>query len=243
MTRALLIDDEKPARTDLRALLAAHPQIEIVGEAALLDDARDLLTRGGYDIVFLDIQLLGGTGFDLVPHVHPEARIIFVTAYDQYALRAFEVNALDYLQKPVNVARLAETLRRIGAPARSAPTAGVAIDDLVSVKTGPGTQRFLRVAEIVAVSSADNYSTVWLASGEHFMIRQTLSAWEDRLPASHFLRVHRQNIVNVSCIAGFNHLDPDTTELTLTPLRTPFRARRSHWPELVTRLAAFGIRL
>src|SRR3954466_5047030 len=97
MPKALLIDDEISARTDLRALLAAHRNVTILGEAALVSDARALLRRGGYALVFLDIQLLGATGFELVPEVQPGARIIFVTAHDRFALRAFEANALDYL--------------------------------------------------------------------------------------------------------------------------------------------------
>ena len=103
--QAVIIDDELPARRDLRTLLAAHPAIEIVGEAALFAQARTLLREAVYDLVFLDVQLIGGLGFDLVPDVRPEARIIFVTAHDRFALRAFEVNALDYLLKPLNAAR------------------------------------------------------------------------------------------------------------------------------------------
>ena len=114
---AVIIDDEINARKDLRKLLAEHPEVTIVGEAATFDEARGLVQKGDYDLVFLDVQLLGGSGFDVVPDVRPDARIIFVSAYDQFALRAFEVNALDYLQKPVRTARLAEAVRRVGAPA------------------------------------------------------------------------------------------------------------------------------
>jgi len=120
MRRALLIHYEISARRDLRALLGAHPEVTIVGEAALIEEALALLRRDDYDLVFLDIQLIGGTGFDLVPDVRPAARIIFVTAFDQFALRAFEVNALDYLRKPLRVARLAEALRRLPPSADSA---------------------------------------------------------------------------------------------------------------------------
>src|SRR3954464_12079964 len=99
VTRALLIEDEPAARTLLRRMLGKHPGITIVGEAGSITAARHLLERDHYELVFLDIQLDGGSGFDLVPHVRREARIIFVTAHDQHALRAFEVNALDYLTK------------------------------------------------------------------------------------------------------------------------------------------------
>src|SRR4051812_3009110 len=105
MPRALLIDDEALARDALRVLLEGHPEVKIAGTAATVGQGRTLLARDDYDIVFLDIQLRGGSGFDLVPHVRPGAQIIFVTAHDEHALRAFEVNALDYLLKPVRPER------------------------------------------------------------------------------------------------------------------------------------------
>lgn len=241
MPKAVIIDDEVSARKDLRTLLGAHAEVMIVGEAASLDDARRLLRGGGYDLVFLDVQLLGGSGFDLVPDVSPDARIIFVTAYDQFALRAFEVNALDFLHKPVRTARLAETLRRAGTAV--APSTALRTDDIVQVKTGPGAVRFVRVFDILLITSQDNYSEVRLASNEHFLVRQTLVSWEERLPAAQFLRVHRQAIVSLARVEGFTHADEETTLLRLAGLPDPVRARRQHLPELQTRLAKLGRKL
>ena len=166
--RALLIDDEPLARMELRRLLAAHAYVTIAGEAGTVADARTRLGRPDYDLVFLDIQLRGGSGFDLLDSVHPEAQVVFVTAYDRFALRAFEVNALDYLLKPVAAARLATTLQRLGdgrdqPVVEAAPvTAGGAnqkltTEDRVFVKTGTAT-RFVPVASICAVRSAENYT-------------------------------------------------------------------------------------
>jgi two-component system, LytTR family, response regulator len=116
MLRALLIDDEPDARADLRISLAAHAaEVAIAAEAETLDEAEALLSTGAYDVVFLDVQLRGGTGFDLVPRIRPDARIVFVTAHDNYALRAFEVNALDYLLKPIAPDRLAAAVTRVVA--------------------------------------------------------------------------------------------------------------------------------
>lgn len=258
MLRTLLIDDEPLAREELRRLLGAHPEVAIVGEAEDVPGAQIRLAVADYDLVLLDIQLAGGSGFDLVPHVTATARIIFVTAHDRFAVRAFEVNALDYLLKPVSTTRLASALGRVQAastastaasaaaapavalPASAPSAAALAADDLVSVKTGPGAMRFVRVADIVVLTSQDNYSEVRLASGEHFLVRQTLSAWEERLPATHFLRVHRQTIVSLPRIEGFVHEDEEATSLRVTALREPVRARRSRWPELSARLAALG---
>src|SRR4051812_29748172 len=113
MTRCLIVDDELSARDGLRWLLSAHPAYVIVGEAATFDEALAQLARQDYDLVFLDIQLVGGNGFDLVPHVRRGARIVFVTAFDRHALRAFEVNAVDYLLKPVSPERFAASLARL----------------------------------------------------------------------------------------------------------------------------------
>jgi two-component system LytT family response regulator len=240
--RLLLIDDEAAARDDLRRLLAAHPHVVIAGEAGRIADARARLQQGDYELVLLDVQLRGGSGFDLLPDIRPGARIIFVTAFDRYALRAFEVNALDYLMKPVEPARLAEALRRAAAPAPAGSTTALLAGDIVQVKTGPGTVRFIRVADLVLLNSQDNYTELVLAGGERLLERQTLSAWEQRLPAAQFFRVHRQHIVNLQFIEGCAHENDETTLLRLRSLRDPVRARRIHWPTLQTRLAALGIR-
>lgn len=243
MLNAVLIDDEDLAREEMHRLLAAHPEIAVVGEADNVPAACQLLAQPGYALVFLDIDLGGGNGFDLVPHVAASARIIFVTAHNNFALRAFEVNALDYLLKPVAPVRLAGTIRRIEGTATATATATplpLRADDMVQVKTGPGAMRFVPVAAITLVTSQDNYSELSLADGTRLFVRQTMAAWEERLPAGQFLRVHRQSIVNLRRIEGFSHHDEEITLLQLAGLREPVRARRQHWPALSERLAGLG---
>ncbi|WP_438479889.1 LytR/AlgR family response regulator transcription factor [Oleiharenicola lentus] len=247
MPKVLLIDDEAPAREDLRRLLAAHPEVTIVGEAGSIASARIKLAEGGYDLVFLDVQLVGGTGFDLVPAILPDARVIFVTAYDQHAMRAFEVNALDYLLKPVRRERLNEALRRVATALpreethyETSPRPVLRADDVIHVKTGRAAARFVRLADIVTLTSEDNYSMLLLGDGTSLLVRETLSSWETRLPATHFLRVHRQVIVNLLRIEGFSHEDDRITLLRVTGAPEPVRARREHWSELTARLAALG---
>jgi len=177
--------------------------------------------------------------FDLVPQVAAAARVIFVTAHNHFAVRAFEVNALDYLLKPVAPVRLAGALRRIGE-VKSAPPPPLRDDDMVQVKTGPGAMRFVPVSAITLVTSQDNYSELALADGERLFVRQTMAAWESRLPDRQFLRVHRQSIVNLRRIEGFTHHDAEITLLRIAGQREPVRARRQHWPELAQRLAQLG---
>ena len=254
--RALLIEDETTARDDLRAKLAVHPEVAVIAEAATFNSARALFARTDYDLVFLDIQLIGGNSFDLVPAVSPAARIVFVTAYDSYALRAFEINALDYLLKPVVPARLAATLRRLAlapAPAPGEPTAPAAsasspapeapagpalrVDDTVFLRAGQRA-RFAPVMEISVISAHDNYSEVQLADGAKIFLRKSLKAWEDTLPATHFMRVHRTQIVNLARVTRYERDRDEHTLLTVEGAAAPIAASRDRWSDLRARLAA-----
>lgn len=243
MPNALLIDDESAARADLRAKLAAHPDVAIAGEAATVRTARALLARADYTLVFLDVQLIGGNAFDLVADVRAGARIVFVTAYDTYALRAFEINALDYLLKPVVPARLAEVFRRLaaasgaaGEPAAERPSGlALRLDDIVYLRSG-ARARFAPVAEISVISARDNYSEVWLADGTRVFLRKSLKAWEDTLPATHFMRVHRTQIVNLARVSRYQRDRDERTLLYVAGSSEPVAASRYRWSDLRSRL-------
>ncbi len=242
MIRALLIDDEPPACGILRTLLAEHGGISVTGEAGTIIDAHARLAAGDYDLVFLDIQLRGGSGFDLVPAVRQEARIIFVTAYDAHALRAFEVNALDYLLKPVAPDRLAVALRRLGPVAaaseeisRTPGDRAFTDNDRVYLK-GERQARFVRVAELSAIVASDNYTEVHVADGSHFLIRRSLKAWAALLPAASFLRVHRQILVNLAHVERIEAPASDTPSLHLRGVRQPIACSHRLSPELRRRL-------
>jgi two-component system, LytTR family, response regulator len=238
--RTLLIEDEPASRAILRRMLAAHPEIRLAGEAASLPAARTLLARDDYDLVFLDIQLVDGSGFDLVPHVRREARIIFVTAHNQHALRAFEVNALDYLTKPVRAWRLAESLRRLTArPAETRPPAEIALadEDLVLLKSG-AHQRLVAVHDIIALETQENYSLVRLADGSRELVRRSLQDWVARLPARCFLRVHRTTLVNLKQVTGYRRTGPKSVALHVAGLRRLVAVSRDRWAEVRRRLPA-----
>lgn len=245
--RAVLIDDEPLARLELRRLLAAHPYVVVTGEAATLIEARTLLASGGYDLVFLDVQLRGGTGFDALDSVAADAHIVFVTAYDRYAVRAFDINALDYLLKPVTAARLGATLARLGAagtavppPAPAAPSARINADDRVFVKTGTSL-RFVNVAAIAAIRSCENYTELHLAGGEKLMVLRSLKSWEEALPEDSFLRVHRQALVNLAHVRRLVRADGDEVLCELTPPLRPIAASRRQVADLRQRFAAAGL--
>lgn len=203
--KALIIDDEFLARRELRTLLRAHPEIEIAGEAGNVTEALHLLEDGPVDLVFLDIQMPERTGFDLVGLMRePQPKIIFVTAYDEFALRAFEVNAIDYLMKPVHPERLASALRKAQSSSSwesssSGSEAALREDDRVLVREGDRCW-FVPVREIRLLESSGNHSVLHFG-GNTAMIYRTLNSMEARLPANVFLRANRAQILNLHNIA------------------------------------------
>ncbi|MBX3738606.1 MAG: response regulator transcription factor [Candidatus Didemnitutus sp.] len=243
--RAVIIDDEAPARAALRGLLRDRPDITLVGEAETIEEGVRRLGRDDYDLVFLDVQLRGGTGFDLAPFVRPEARIIFITASDQYAVRAFEVNALDYLIKPVSPPRLDQALRRVSGVAAPPPqemrVPVLTPRDCVYLRIGNGTTRFVALADLALVVSNENYSDAHLVDGTRLLVRRTMKAWEEVLPPTHFVRVHRTAIINLARYRGADRQSYETTLLHLEGVSEPVRASFRYLPELRERLTALEL--
>ncbi|MCH9680631.1 MAG: LytTR family DNA-binding domain-containing protein [Deltaproteobacteria bacterium] len=190
--RVLLVDDESLARLRLRQLLSAHPELEIVAEADSVAAARARLAEHQIDLLFLDVQMPGGSGFGLCDGTVPLPHVVFVTAYEQHALRAFEVNALDYLLKPVHPERLASCLRRLSGGAR--PGQPLAADDRVSVPVGRGLQ-LVAVDEIRHIRAEGDYTELHLRDGSSPLCSLSMREWERRLPPDAFARIHRSSIV------------------------------------------------
>ena len=189
---ALIVDDERLARLELRRLLAAHPEVEIVGEARNAEEALELAANLAPDVLFLDIQMPGMTGFDLLERLEDVPQVIFTTAYDAYALKAFEVNALDYVLKPVAPARLAAALAKV----RMAPRQ----DRLERVFVRDGDRCWIvRLPDIFLLESEGNYTRVHFAS-ERPLIRRSLNALEEQLDPAMFFRAGRKEILNLKWI-------------------------------------------
>jgi len=215
----LIVDDEELARRGLRARLERIPRVEIMGEATSGREAVDMIRNASPDLVFLDIQMPGLDGFDVVEAIGADAMpsVIFVTAYDEHALRAFEVHALDYLLKPLDEQRLQEALERCRAhvgqvragmaerlsallqevdPQHSSPDPAAASRRFV-IKTG-GRIRFVDVADLNHIEAAGDYVRLHTSEKVH-LLRETMSGIMDRLPDT-FLRIHRSTIVNAERI-------------------------------------------
>ena len=231
--KAVLVDDERLARRVLRKLLERdHPDVEIVAEADGVASAAEAIALHAPDLVFLDVQLAGEDGFSLFDRASLP-RVIFVTAWDRYAVRAFEVHALDYLLKPVAPDRLAEALRRAREPEPAvAEDRPLEPSDLVCLPTARG-MRFFRVHDVTHLTAADDYSEVHLANGGTLLAHTSMTQWEARLPEG-FLRVHRSVIANVDHVDEVLRSGTDTWEIRLKGGGTVPMSRR-HAAKLLER--------
>lgn len=227
--RALIVDDERLARTELRRLLAAHPAVEIVGEAANAAEAHTAIVALAPDLVFLDVQMPGGSGFDLLAALDVAPAVIFTTAFDQYALRAFDVSALDYLLKPIEPARLAHALRKLGldlpttAPVPDKPAVA---DGRVFIKDGERCW-FVALEQIMLFESEGNYTRVYFDHHRPLLLR-SLNQLEARLDPVRFVRVSRRQIVNLDFVAGIAPGPGAGMVLTLKgDIKVPMSRRRA----------------
>jgi two-component system LytT family response regulator len=190
--KALIVDDERMARQELRRLLAAHPEIEVVGEAAGAPEALAKTEQLRPDVLFLDIQMPGMDGFDLLANLRNVPEVIFTTAYDQHALAAFDANALDYLLKPIAPARLAAALQKLRVRRqRPQPTKIFLRDGELCWIVG--------FDEIDLLESEGNYTRVFFRQ-ERPLVPGTLAAFEERLHSATFFRASRRHIINLNSI-------------------------------------------
>jgi len=199
--RALIVDDERLARAALRNLLDQRSDMDVVGEADGLATAKRAIVALTPDVVFLDVQMTDGTGFDLFDQIDVSCAVVFVTAYDSFALRAFEVNARDYLVKPVSAQDLDRAIGRLRSPEVTKPhvPSQLELDDVVCLSEG-NRIRFTPVRDIVYITAADDYTEVHLLSGQAALVQTILREWELRLPARRFVRLHRSHLVNLGFV-------------------------------------------
>ncbi|UOQ55681.1 LytR/AlgR family response regulator transcription factor [Hymenobacter cellulosivorans] len=222
---ALLVDDSRLARTELRHLLQAFPDITIVGEARHAAEARTQLAQLQPDLLFLDIHMPGETGFELLASLDAAPQVIFTTAYDEYALRAFEVNALDYLLKPISEARLATALEKartqLLTPAITTPAAPteepaptpLSAQDQVFVKDGERCW-FVRLSDIKLFEINGSYTQIYFEQHRP-LIPRTLQHLEARLDPKVFFRANRQQIINLKWIDSIEPWFSNTLKIKL----------------------------
>ena len=217
--KVLIVDDTRLARQELRTLLAEFPEVECIGEADDVPAAQAAIEKWQPDLVLLDIQMPSGTGFDVLEGLEHTPAVIFTTAYDHYAVRAFEANALDYLVKPVVPERLAAAIAR----ARARHELAESVEAMPRTTLGPDDQVFLRdgeqcwfvaLREINRIVVDGNYARVWFRD-ESALLPRSLSALEARLDPAMFFRANRNTLVNLRMVKSIDLAVSDGYDLTL----------------------------
>jgi len=203
MLKVILIDDERLARSELKRLLEDFPDVEVIGEATNANEGLEKIETLNPDLIFLDIQMPGKSGFDMLTHLEKAPHVIFVTAYDEFALKAFDVNALDYLMKPVEPRRLADALMKVRQKDEeemlSYNNRGLLGEhDQVFVKDGERCW-FVKLSEVRLFESVGNYAKVFFGTNKPLILK-SLNALEERLDEKIFFRANRKHIINLRMI-------------------------------------------
>lgn len=236
--RTIIVDDEPLAVKFLRAMLSDIEEIEIVEECCNGREAVKAAAALNPDLIFLDIQMPGMNGFDVLEHLDSNVNVIFVTAFDEYALRAFEVNALDYLLKPVSNDRLQQSIERLELVPDEAE------DDLreleyhdrllLKLDTHLG---FLKISTIVCITSAGDYSEVLCTNKKKVLVHKSMAEWETRLPDAFFNRIHRTTIVNMEFVDRLEEWFNNSYRVYMKGIEEPYVMSRRYVTKLKQKLS------
>jgi two-component system LytT family response regulator len=232
--RSLIIDDERLARATLKDMLADYPVIDIIGEADSVEQSIPLIIKLDPQVIFLDIQLTDGTGFDLLNKIKYSGKVIFITAYDEFAIRAFEVNAIHYLLKPVSHKSLKEAIDRLqitGSEKESTNHINYEFSDRLLVACGDYLN-FIRINSIVIIAAAGDYSLVRTSDGKEFIDSKTMTEWESRLPENHFMRINRSTIINFDAIEKTEIKSVNLALIYIKGIANPFRISRLYYKKI-----------
>lgn len=233
--RAFIVDDEYWARVNLKDKLGKFSNIEVVGEADSISGAEQGILNLQPEVLFLDIQLTEGTGFDLLNNISFTGKVIFVTAFDEYALRAFEINALDYLMKPISEESLERSLNRLQESNEVDHVWGLRLkfknDDRLMV-TVRDSIYFLEIGKISLISASLDYTELHTTSHKKFLTPRSMNEWEERLPTQNFCRIHRSHIVNLDHIEKSVKYSPNTALVYLEGFEQPVKVSRTYFKKL-----------
>lgn len=239
--KALLVDDEKLARNELRSLLAKFESLEVIGEAHNLETAKTILESGSPDVVFLDIQLQGESGFDLIADVPADVKVIFVTAYDEYAIKAFDVQALDYLTKPIYPQRLEKAVERLidqsNEEKNDSPQKKLTPEDYLFLSSN-GKSIFVKVDSVSMILAAGDYTEVITLEGRKALSGSPMREWEERLPEKSFYRIHRSSIINIDHVDYLNEWFNNSYKVYMKNYEKPLMMSRRYAAEIKGKLKA-----
>lgn len=225
--RALIVDDERLARNALKNKLEHFNEITVVGEADSVNTAVSAIKELQPDLLFLDIQLYNETGFDILNNIDYTGKIIFVTAYDEYAIRAFEINAVDYLLKPISVERLNNAISRLDKPKPVKIQNKYNYNDRILVGKG-NKMIFVELKSIICISASGDYSSIKTADNTTYLVSKSMNEWENRLPENNFFRIHRSTIINIEFVEKTEKWVNYTSLVYLKGIDEPFKLSRSN---------------
>lgn len=213
--KVIIVDDERLSREELKRTLKAYEDFVLIGEAENADDAKDLIEKMMPDLIFLDIQMPEKSGFDLLESLDHVPAVLFITAYDQYAVQAFEVNALDYLMKPIREERFAKAIEKIRDTLRlKSSLNNIAVKgQRIFIKDGE-KRFFIQLDEIYLIESLENYTRLFFQDKKALQ-RRSLRQWEEMLDENIFFRINRTEIINMNYIREVNTADSGRLEVKL----------------------------
>lgn len=211
--KALIVEDSRLARVELKEQLKAHPFIELIGEAENVPQALELIAQHQPELLFLDIHMPEQTGFDLIEQLNYQPQIIFTTAYSEFAAQSFDVDATDYLLKPITAKRLQQAINKLNINTSKQSTSPLTLESAFFVKERDQSW-FIKLNQVTLFESIGNYTRVYF-NDQKPMIYKALSAIEKRLPEAHFFRASRNFIINVNAINNIEHNVGNSIEITL----------------------------
>lgn len=215
--KTIIIDDERLAREEVKRALEKHPEFEIIGEASHADEAIPLIEEIKPDILFLDIHMPGKSGFDLLEELTNVPDVVFTTAYDQYAVKAFEMNALDYLVKPLRDERFSKTIEKVkqelSKRVKLEPTA-LPMHQKIFMKDGDKCY-FIPLTDIHFIESLENYARIYFGS-DKAMIKRSLNLLAEKLDPKVFFRVNRSQMININYIKEIHPYFNNKLQIILT---------------------------
>jgi two-component system LytT family response regulator len=235
---ALIVDDERLARNALKKRLEAFQEIEIIGEAGNVKNALAAIEEHDPDILFLDIQLYNETGFDLLEKAKFDGKTIFVTAHDEFAIRAFEINAIDYILKPVSHERLKNAIDRLSAAAKKTDhkTEPFNYDDRILIMCGE-RMKFIKLETVSNITASGDFTLIRTLDGCEYLTARSMNEWEERLPGKYFLRIHRSTIINIEFIEKAEKWFNYSSMIQLKGSEKPFKVSRSYFKRIKERFS------
>ncbi|TAL76578.1 MAG: response regulator transcription factor [Bacteroidetes bacterium] len=233
---ALIIDDERLARLNLRKMLDVYSEIEVIGEASGIETGIKAIRDLNPDLLFLDIKLSDGTGFDLLNKAEFKGKVIFQTAYDEYACRAFEINALDYLLKPITKERLKKVITNLISSENEKTVRNIQrfrYDDRIMIEKKKNIH-FIKVENIIYIKAEREYTTLFEKGGNEYLVLKSIGDWQKELPDEHFARVHRNSIINFNYIERSERFG-NTANIFLISIPEPISISRGYYKLIKSR--------